>query len=81
VNLGANFEITIKDLTELVARLCEFEGTIHWDTSRPNGQPRRRLATDRARRLFGFQAQVPFETGLKETIAWYLEHQAAEEKR
>ena len=74
VNLGAGFEITIKELTELVAGLCDFKGAIRWDTSRPNGQPRRKLATDRARRLFGFEAQIPFEAGLKETIAWYREH-------
>jgi GDP-L-fucose synthase len=71
VNLGAGFEITIKELTELVARLCHFKGTIRWDTTRPNGQPRRKLSTDRARKLFGFEAQIPFEEGLKETIRWY----------
>jgi len=81
VNLGAGFEITIKELTELVARLCDFKGRIRWDTSRPNGQPRRRLATDRARKLFGFEARIPFEAGLQETIAWYREHRAAEEKK
>jgi GDP-L-fucose synthase len=74
VNLGAGFEITIKQLTELVARLCGFKGAIRWDGSRPNGQPRRKLATERARRLFGFEAQIPFEVGLQETIAWYREH-------
>src|ERR1700704_3394007 len=63
VNVGAGFEITIKDLTELVARLCGFSGTIRWDTSRPNGQPRRKLATDRAKQLFGFEAKIPFEEG------------------
>jgi GDP-L-fucose synthase len=74
VNLGAGFEITIKELTELVAQLCQFKGNIRWDTSRPNGQPRRKLATDRARKFFGFAAQIPFEEGLKETIRWYREH-------
>jgi GDP-L-fucose synthase len=74
VNLGAGFEITVKELTQLVARLCDFKGTIRWDTSRPNGQPRRKLATDKAKRLFGFEAQIPFETGLRETVRWYQDH-------
>lgn len=74
VNLGAGFEITIKELTQLVARVCNFKGTIRWDTSRPNGQPRRKLATDKAKRLFGFEAQIPFETGLRETVRWYQDH-------
>jgi GDP-L-fucose synthase len=71
VNLGAGFEITIKDLTVLVARLCDFKGGIRWDTSKPNGQPRRKLDTSRAERLFGFKARIGFEEGLAETIAWY----------
>ncbi len=71
VNLGAGFEITIKELTTLVARLCGFKGGIHWDTSKPNGQPRRKLDTSRAERLFGFKAKIGFEEGLTETIAWY----------
>jgi GDP-L-fucose synthase len=74
VNLGAGFEITIKELTELVARLSGFQGEIRWDPSRPNGQPRRRLSTQRAAQLFGFEARIPFEEGLRETIAWYREH-------
>jgi GDP-L-fucose synthase len=74
VNLGAGFEITVKELTQLVARLCNFKGTIRWDTSRPNGQPRRKLTTDKAQRLFGFAAQIPFEAGLRETIRWYQDH-------
>src|SRR5438309_8951398 len=71
VNLGAGFEITIKDLTNLVARLCGFKGSIRWDTSRPNGQPRRKLDTRRAKERFGFEAKIGFEEGLSETIAWY----------
>jgi GDP-L-fucose synthase len=71
VNLGAGFEITIKELTGLIARLCGFEGTVRWDTSRPNGQPRRKLDTQRALRLFGFEATTPFAEGLAETIEWY----------
>lgn len=71
VNLGSGYEISIKDLAHLIADLTGFEGDLVWDTSKPNGQPRRCLDTDRARRLFGFQAHTPFEAGLKETITWY----------
>jgi GDP-L-fucose synthase len=71
VNLGAGFEITIKELTELIAKLCGFKGQIRWDASRPNGQPRRKLDTQRAKERFGFEAQISFEQGLAETIAWY----------
>ena len=77
VNLGAGFEITIKDLTVLVARLCDFKGGIRWDTSKPNGQPRRRLDTSRAERLFGFKARIGFQEGLAETIAWYRQSRKA----
>ena len=73
VNLGAGFEITIRDLTLLIARLTGFSGEIRWDTSKPDGQPRRSLDTTRAERLFGFRAEVPFEDGLRRTIAWYRE--------
>ncbi len=71
VNIGAGFEITIRELTELIARLCDFKGAIRWDTSRPNGQPRRKLDVQRAKERFGFEAKIPFEEGLVETIAWY----------
>ena len=71
VNLGSAFEISIKELTEMIARLCEFEGQIVWDTSKPNGQPRRKLDTNRARVLFGFEVGTIFEDGLKRTIEWY----------
>jgi GDP-L-fucose synthase len=71
VNLGSGREISIRDLVALIARLTGFAGRIEWDASKPDGQPRRRLDVERARRLFGFQAQVSFEEGLKETIAWY----------
>ena len=77
VNIGAGFEITIKDLTELIARLCEFKGRIRWDTSRPNGQPRRKLDTRRAMQRFGFEAKIGFEEGLADTIAWYRVSRAA----
>ncbi|HUJ25952.1 MAG TPA: GDP-L-fucose synthase [Myxococcales bacterium] len=74
VNIGAGFEITIKDLTELIARLCGFGGRIRWDASKPNGQPRRKLDTRRARERFGFEAKISFEEGLAETIRWYREN-------
>jgi GDP-L-fucose synthase len=71
VNLGAGFEIKIRDLVPLVARLCRFEGKIVWDTSKPNGQPRRMLDTSRAEREFGWKARIGFEEGLRETVEWY----------
>jgi len=73
VNLGAGMEISIKDLAELISKLSGFSGSIKWDTSKPNGQPRRALDTMRAKEYFGFQAEMPFEEGLKRTIAWYRE--------
>ncbi len=78
VNLGAGFEISIRDLVGLVARLCRFEGAVIWDTSQPNGQPRRMLDTSRAERLFGWKARVPFEEGLRATVAWYEEQSSKE---
>jgi GDP-L-fucose synthase len=71
VNLGAGFEITIKDLVEKIRDLTGFTGEIVWDTSKPDGQPRRCLDTSRARKLFGFEAQMPFDRGLRETIEWW----------
>ena len=76
VNIGSGFEISIKDLTETIARLTGFTGTIRWDTSKPNGQPRRKLDTTRAREAFGFEAKTDFEEGLKRTIAWYANERA-----
>jgi GDP-L-fucose synthase len=64
-------EISIKDLTHLIARLTGFEGEIHWDISKPNGQPRRRLDVSRAEREFGFRAGMDFEEGLRRTVAYY----------
>lgn len=71
VNLGSGMEISIKDLAELVARLTGFTGKLIWDTSKPNGQPRRSLDTSRAEQYFGFRARVPFDEGLLRTIEWY----------
>ncbi len=73
-NLGSGQEISIKDLAILIARLTGFEGEIIWDTSKPNGQPRRALDTMRAEKFFGFRASMPFEEGLTRTIEWYRNH-------
>jgi len=71
VNLGSAFEISIRDLVHLIAKLSRFEGRIRWDTNQPNGQPRRKLDTSRAQEEFGFRARVTFEDGLRKTISWY----------
>jgi GDP-L-fucose synthase len=71
VNLGVGAEITIRELTELIARLTGFTGEIRWDPSKPDGQPRRALDTSRARDGFGFVASTPFEDGLRAAIEWY----------
>ncbi len=71
VNLGAGFEIKIRDLVPLVARICRFEGEIVWDGSKPDGQPRRMLDTSRALFEFGWKARIGFEEGLRETVEWY----------
>jgi GDP-L-fucose synthase len=73
INIGAGFEITIKSLIELIAKLTEYKGEIVWDTSRPDGQPRRMLDTSKAEKEFGFKAKTNFEKGLKKTIEWYRE--------
>lgn len=72
VNLGAGFEISIKDLVELIAKLTDFKGEIIWDASKPDGQPRRMLDVSKAEREFGFKANSSFEEGLKKTIDWYI---------
>ena len=74
VNIGAGFEISIRDLVHLIAELTGFEGTIQWDKSKPNGQPRRCLDTSRAREYFGFRATTDFREGLQQTIDWYRDH-------
>jgi GDP-L-fucose synthase len=74
VNLGSGFEISIKDLMELIARLCGFAGRLVWDSTQPNGQPRRGLDTARAERYFGFRAKTSLEVGLQKTIDWYKEN-------
>ena len=77
VNIGTGVEISIRELAETVADLTGFGGRIVWDTSMPNGQPRRSLDASRARELFGFEARTPLRDGLERTIAWYREHAGA----
>jgi GDP-L-fucose synthase len=72
VNLGSGFEISIRDLAQIIARETGFTGEIVFDPSKPNGQPRRALDVSRAERLFGFRAKVGFEEGLRKTVQWYL---------
>lgn len=72
INIGAGFEITIEDLVKLIAKLTNFKGKIIWDTTRPDGQPRRMLDCTKAEKEFGFKAKTNFENGLKKTIAWYI---------
>lgn len=72
VNIGSSFEISIKDLAYLIKKLTGFTGEIVWDTTKPDGQPRRKLDTVKAKKEFGFESKTNFETGLKKTIEWYL---------
>jgi len=74
VNIGAGFEIAIKELAEKIVELTGFTGEIRWDSSRPDGQPRRRLDVSKANKYFGFKAKTPFDEGLKATIDWYRKH-------
>ncbi len=71
VNIGAGFEITIKELVEKIVELTGFTGEIRWDSSKPDGQPRRRLDVSKAQKHFGFESKIPFDEGLKATIDWY----------
>jgi len=71
VNLGASHEISIRDLAELIADVTSFTGTITWDSTKPNGQPRRSVDGSRARELFGFEAHTPLRQGIERTVAWY----------
>lgn len=74
INLGSGYEISIKDLTELIVKLTGFKGKLAWQTDKPNGQPRRGLDVSRAKELFNWSAQVQFEEGLKKTIEWFKEN-------
>jgi dTDP-D-glucose 4,6-dehydratase len=75
VNIGAGFEIRIKDLVDLIVKLTGFKGKVAWDTSKPDGQLRRMSDTSRADKEFGFKAKMDFEEGLKNSIKWYREKQ------
>jgi len=72
VNIGAGFEITIKDLANKIKEIIGFNGKIVWDTSKPDGQPRRCLDTSKAEKEFGFKAKTDFDNGLRKTIDWYI---------
>ncbi len=74
VNLGSGQEIGIRELAKMIAKLCEYDGAVAWDTSQPNGQPRRCLDTSRAEASFGFRARTPLADGLGATIQWYRQH-------
>lgn len=80
MNIGAGFEISIKDLVHLIADLSGFNGRITWDTSEPGGQPRRCLDVSRAERGFGFRARTGFEKGLGQTIQWYRRHRQQQDR-
>jgi GDP-L-fucose synthase len=81
VNLGSGMEISIKDLVHLIARLTKFQGEIVWDSTKPDGQPRRRLDTSKAERLFSFKARTTFEEGLRKTIEHYTEARKTRSQR
>ena len=77
VNIGTGRETSIRELAETIAAATGFQGEIVWDTSRPDGQPRRALDVSRAEREFGFRAEIPLEEGIKRTVEYYREHLAA----
>jgi len=72
VNLGAGFEISIRDLADLIVKLTGFQGEILWDATKPDGQPRRKLDVSLAEQEFGFRAHTSFEEGLRKTIDWFI---------
>lgn len=76
VNLGSGYEISIRDLAAMIARMTGFQGKLVWETDKPNGQPRRALDVSRAKEYFGWQARVPFEEGMRRTIAWFQENRS-----
>src|SRR3954447_12595344 len=81
INLGANDELPIRELVELIVQVVGFDGEIRWDASKPDGQPRRRVDASRAAELLGFKPRTSFEAGLRETVAWYLSHRDEAESR
>ena len=81
VNLGTDEELPIRELVGLIAEATGFDGEIRWDTTKPDGQPRRRVDPSRAASQFGFKAEVPFAEGLRRTVEWYLAHRREAEVR
>ena len=81
VNLGSGYEISIKDLSEMIVKMTGFDGKLVWQTDKPNGQPRRGLDVSRAKEYFGWSAQVPFEEGMRRTIQWFKENKKLIESR
>ena len=81
VNLGSGYEISIKDLAEMIRQQTGYKGVLAWQTDKPNGQPRRGLDVTRAKEYFGWQAQVPFEEGLRRTIKWFKENKGSIQSR
>lgn len=81
VNLGSGMEITIRNLVSLIQDLTGYQGTVRWNTAKPDGQPKRCLDVSRAKREFGFEAQMPFREGLKRTIEWYETHRRQADTR
>ena len=77
VNLGSGYEISIRDLATMIARLTGFSGELVWETDKPNGQPRRALDVSRAKKYFGWQAKTPFEEGIRRTIEWFHANRAS----
>ncbi|MGI8408163.1 MAG: NAD-dependent epimerase/dehydratase family protein, partial [Actinomycetota bacterium] len=80
INLGTDEEVAIKDLAELICKVAGFEGSLTWDPSKPDGQPRRRVDTSRAKEILGFEAKVGLEEGLTRTIEWYRANREAAER-
>jgi GDP-L-fucose synthase len=76
VNIGSGYEISIKDLAEMIVKMIGFEGKLVWQTDQPNGQPRRGLDVSRAKEFFGWSAKVPFDEGMKRTIEWYKQNRS-----
>lgn len=81
INLGADDELPIKDLVQMIVAIVGFDGEVRWDTSKPDGQPRRRVDATRAEALLGFRARTAFEDGLRATVDWYLNHREESEAR
>jgi len=80
VNLGSGEEISIRELLKLICSLTEYRGTVRWDATKPDGQPRRCLDTTRAEAEFGWRAKTPLRDGLRKTIAWYEEEVRSESR-